>query len=132
MSTDRVKIPAKRSMLTVTGAAIALAGIIAGYGFISRTQSKQEVVDWTSRQTTPTVSLARFIAEPSDQTLTLPGNIQPFNKAAIYARVNGYLKSWQHDIGTPVKAGETLAVIDAPDLDQQLSQAMATLASVRA
>jgi RND family efflux transporter MFP subunit len=62
----------------------------------------------------------------------LPGNIQPFNKAAIYARVNGYLKSWQHDIGSPVKAGEALATIDAPDLDQQLSQAKATLASVRA
>jgi RND family efflux transporter MFP subunit len=62
----------------------------------------------------------------------LPGNIQPFNRAAIFARVSGYVKSWDHDIGSPVKAGQVLATIDAPDLDQQLGQAKATLASVRA
>lgn len=132
MSTDGVKSPAKRSLLTVAGAALMLAGVIAGYGFMSRVQSKQEVVNWAVRQATPTVSLASFIPTPPNQTLTLPGNVQPFNKATIYARVNGYLKSWEHDIGTPVKAGQALAIIDAPDLDQQLSQAKATLASVRA
>lgn len=132
MSTDGVKVPAKRSLLTIAGAALIFAGVIAGYGYMSRVQSKQEVVDWTNRQTTPTVSLVSFIPTPASQTLTLPGNVQPFNKAAIYARVNGYLKSWDHDIGTPVKPGQTLAIIDAPDLDQQLSQAKATLASVRA
>jgi RND family efflux transporter MFP subunit len=132
MLTDSVKIPAKRSLLTTAGAALVVAGIIAGYGFMSRAQSKQEVTDWTNQQTTVTVSLASFMPTPPNQTLTLPGNIQPFNKAAIYARVNGYLKSWDHDIGTPVKAGQALALIDAPDLDQQLGQAKATLASVRA
>jgi RND family efflux transporter MFP subunit len=80
----------------------------------------------------PTVALAQPIPGSSEQTLTLPGNIQPFNRAAIFARVNGYVKSWDHDIGTAVKAGQVLATIDAPDLDQQLSQAKATLASVRA
>ena len=74
----------------------------------------------------------RLIPGSSHQTLTLPGNIQPFNRAAIFARVNGYVKSWDHDIGSPVKAGQVLATIDAPDLDQQLGQAKATLASVRA
>lgn len=132
MSTDGVKIPARRSLLTVAAAAVMVAGIVAGYGFMTRAQSKQEAVDWTNRQTVPTVSLASIIPSDPHQTLTLPGNIQPFNKAAIYARVNGYVESWTHDIGTPVKAGEPLAVIDAPDLDQQLSQAKATLASVRA
>lgn len=132
MSTDSVKIPARRSLLTVAAAAVMVAGIVAGYGFMSRAQSKQEAVDWTNRQTVPTVSLASITPSDPHQTLTLPGNIQPFNKAAIYARVNGYVESWTHDIGTPVKAGEPLAVIDAPDLDQQLSQAKATLASVRA
>lgn len=132
MSTDGVKIPARRSLLTVAAAAVMVAGIVAGYGFMTRAQSKQEAVDWTDRQTVPTVSLASIIPSDPHQTLTLPGNIQPFNKAAIYARVNGYVESWTHDIGTPVKAGEPLAVIDAPDLDQQLSQAKATLASVRA
>lgn len=131
MSTDSVKIPARR-LLTVAAAAVMVAGVVAGYGFMSRAQSKQEAVDWTNRQTVTTVSLASIIPSDPHQTLTLPGNIQPFNKAAIYARVNGYVQSWTHDIGTPVKAGEPLAVIDAPDLDQQLSQAKATLASVRA
>lgn len=132
MSTDSVKIPARRSLLTVAAAAVIVAGIVAGYGFMSRAQSKQEAVDWTNWQTVPTVKLASIIPSDPHQMLTLPGNIQPFNKAAIYARVNGYVQSWTHDIGTPVKAGEPLAVIDAPDLDQQLSQAKATLASVRA
>jgi RND family efflux transporter MFP subunit len=105
---------------------------VVGYGFVDRAQSKQEVVQWTNTQTIPTVALAQIIPGSSHQTLTLPGNIQPFNKAAIFARVNGYVKSWDHDIGSPVKAGQALATIDAPDLDQQLSQAKATLASVRA
>jgi RND family efflux transporter MFP subunit len=90
------------------------------------------VVNWTNAQSMPTVALAQPIPGSSQQTLTLPGNIQPFNRAAIFARVNGYVKSWDHDIGTAVKAGQVLATIDAPDLDQQLSQAKATLASVRA
>jgi RND family efflux transporter MFP subunit len=66
------------------------------------------------------------------QVVILPGTIQPFYKAAIYARVNGYLKSWQQDIGAHVAAGQELASIDAPDLDQQLAQGRATLASAKA
>jgi RND family efflux transporter MFP subunit len=111
---------------------VLLAGVVVGYGFIDRAKSKQEVVQWTNTQTIPTVALAQLIPGSSHQTLTLPGNIQPFNKAAIFARVNGYVKSWDHDIGSPVKTGQALATMDAPDLDQQLSQAKATLASVRA
>ncbi|WP_197681281.1 efflux RND transporter periplasmic adaptor subunit [Afipia sp. GAS231] len=118
--------------MTTAAAGALLAGIVIGYGFISRAQSKQEVVQWTDAQAIPTVALAQSIAGASHQTLTLPGNIQPLNKAAIFARVNGYVKSWDHDIGSAVKAGQVLATIDAPDLDQQLSQARATLASVRA
>ncbi|HWX06670.1 MAG TPA: efflux RND transporter periplasmic adaptor subunit, partial [Bradyrhizobium sp.] len=83
-------------------------------------------------QAVPTVALAQPLPSSANQTLTLPGNIQPLNKAAILARVNGYVKSWDHNIGSSVKAGQVLATIDAPDLDQQLSQAKATLASVRA
>src|SRR6202040_1741852 len=68
----------------------------------------------------------------AEQKLILPGNLQPYSKATIYARVNGYLKSWNKDIGAQVKAGEVLASIEAPDLDQQLAQAKATLASAKA
>src|SRR6266436_2540968 len=132
MPTEDIKPPSRRRLLTVATAAVLLAGVVVGYGFLGRAQSKQEVVQWTNTQAIPTVALAQLIPGSSHQTLTLPGNIQPFNRAAIFARVNGYVKSWDHDIGSPVKAGQVLASIDAPDLDQQLGQAKATLASVRA
>jgi RND family efflux transporter MFP subunit len=132
MPTEQIKTPSKRSLVKAAIAAAVLAGVVVGYGFIQRTESKQEVVQWTNAQATPTVALAQPLPGNPHQTLTLPGNIQPFNRAAILARVNGYVKSWDHDIGSQVKAGQVLATIDAPDLDQQLSQAKATLASVRA
>jgi RND family efflux transporter MFP subunit len=132
MPSQDIKAPGRRSLLTAAIAALLLAGAVVGYGFVERAQSKQEVVQWTNAQAIPAVALAQLIPGSPHQTLTLPGNIQPFNRAAILARVNGYVKSWDHDIGTTVKAGQVLATIDAPDLDQQLSQAKATLASVRA
>src|SRR5712672_3956189 len=132
MPPEDIKTPSRRSLLTAAAAAVLLASVVVGYGFVGRAQSKQAVVQWTDTQATPTVALARSIPGGSQQTLTLPGNIQPFNRAAIFARVNGYVKSWDHDIGSSVKSGQALATIDAPDLDQQLSQAKATLASVRA
>jgi RND family efflux transporter MFP subunit len=132
MPSEDIKAPGRRSLVTVAAAAVLLASAVVGYGFMTRAQSKQEVVQWTNTQAIPTVALAQLIPGGTHQTLTLPGNIQPFNRAAIFARVNGYVKSWDHDIGSSVKAGQVLATIDAPDLDQQLGQAKATLASVRA
>jgi RND family efflux transporter MFP subunit len=132
MPSEDIEAPSRRSLLTAVTAAVLLSGAVVGYGFMERAQSKQEVVQWTNAQAIPTVALAQPISGGTHQMLTLPGNIQPFNRAAIFARVNGYVKSWDHDIGSPVKAGQVLATIDAPDLDQQLGQAKATLASVRA
>src|SRR5216683_1126955 len=132
MLSEDIKAPGRRSLLIAAAAAILLASVVVGNGFVDRAQSKQEVVQWTNTQAIPTVALAQLTPASPHQTLTLPGNIQPFNRAAIFARVNGYVKSWDHDIGSSVKAGQMLATIDAPDLDQQLGQAKATLASVRA
>src|SRR3981081_2958674 len=132
MPSEDFRVPSRRSLLTTAAAAVLLAGIVIGYGFINRAQSKQEVVDWTNTQATPARAPPQPVPGSPQQTLTLPGNIQPLNKAAIYARVNGYVKGWDHDIGSAVKAGQVLATIDAPDLDQQLGQAKATLASVKA
>src|SRR5712672_3350284 len=131
MPSEDIKAPGRKSLLTAAAAAVLMAGIVLSYGFIGRAQSKQEVLDWTNTHAIPTVALAARLPGSSHQTLTLPGNIQPFNRAAILARVNGYVKSWDHDIGTTVKAGQVLATIDAPDLDQQLSPPKATLASVK-
>src|SRR3984893_11269958 len=132
MSSEDIKPPSKRSLLAAATAAVVLGSVVCGYGFIERAESKQEVVHWTNTQAIPTVALAQFIPGGTHQTLTLPGNIQPYTTPAIFSRVNGYVKSWDHDIGSSVKAGQVLATIDAPDLDQQLSQAKATLASVKA
>src|SRR4030081_1522923 len=132
MPSQDIKAPSRRSLLTAGTAAVLLASVVVGKGLLNRAQSKQEVVQWTSAQAIPTVALAQLTPGGTHQTVTLPGNIQPYNRAALFARVNGYVKTWDHDIGSPVKAGQVLATIDAPDLDQQLSQANATLASVKA
>ncbi|HEX4636950.1 MAG TPA: efflux RND transporter periplasmic adaptor subunit [Rhizomicrobium sp.] len=104
-----------------------LAAAIVAMGVGMRFHGQQSVTQWSKSQALPTVSLVHFTGGTTGDSISLPGNIQAFNKAAIYARVSGYLKSWQTDIGSPVKAGQLLAVIDAPDLDQQYAQAKANL-----
>src|ERR1700730_19173563 len=132
MSSQPVKTPRPRRLIIVGILGLVAAGAIAANGLISRARDKQELVQWTNAQAVPTVALAQITRSDAGQGLILPGNIQPYNKAAIYARVNGYLKSWNKDIGAQVKAGDVLALIDAPDLDQQFAQAKATLASAKA
>ena len=83
--------------------------------------------DVTEAQSIPTVALVTPAHVEGDGGLELPGRLQAYISAPIYARVPGYLKSWTHDIGSHVKAGEILAEIDTPDLDQQLRQARADL-----
>jgi RND family efflux transporter MFP subunit len=130
MSSQPVKT--LRRLLLVGMIALVAATATAGYGLVSRAQSKQDLVQWTNAQAVPTVALATLEHGDPNRSLTLPGSVQPYYKAAIYARVSGYLKSWNKDIGAAVKAGEVLASIEAPDLDQQLAQARATLASAKA
>ena len=132
MSQQSDKTPRLRRLLLVGIIVAVAAGSIAVNGLISRHRTNQDLVKWSSAQAIPTVALAQLVHGDAAQMLILPGDIQPLNKAAIYARVNGYLKSWQQDIGAHVKAGQVLATIEAPDLDQQLAQAKATLASAKA
>jgi RND family efflux transporter MFP subunit len=89
-------------------------------------------MQWANAQAVPTVALATIARGDAERKLILPGSLQPYSKATTYARVNGYLKTWNKDIGAPVKAGEVLASIETPELDQQLAQAKATLASAKA
>ena len=70
--------------------------------------------------------------DDAQQQLVLPGNVQAYYDAPIYARVPGYLKKWYFDIGAPVKAGDVLAEIETPEIDQQLEQARADLATAQA
>jgi RND family efflux transporter MFP subunit len=132
MSPEPVKTPRPRRLMLVGIIALVAAGAIAANGLISRARSTQDLDQWTKAQAVPTVALATLAHGDAEQSLILPGNIQPYYKAAIYARVSGYLKSWEQDIGARVKAGQVLALIDTPDLDQQLEQAKADLATANA
>jgi RND family efflux transporter MFP subunit len=109
--------------------AAVVAVVVVGAGLLTRTMASQRLKSWTDAQAIPTVSVVRPGAASGDQALVLPGQVQAFNDAPIHARVPGYLKAWYHDIGDKVKAGELLASIDTPDLDQQLGQAKADLAT---
>jgi RND family efflux transporter MFP subunit len=125
------KTPSSRLLARSAMAAALVAVAIAGGGFLSRAHTAHQNAQWSQAQAVPTVSLAKLQAE-QDSSVELPGTAQPFQKAQIFARVSGYLHGWQADIGTRVKAGQTLAVIDAPDLDQQLVQARGDLEMARA
>jgi RND family efflux transporter MFP subunit len=132
MSPQQPKTLSPSQLLLVGIIALIAAGGIAANGLIGRARDKQDLVQWTNAQATPTVALAKLLRGDGEQKLILPGAVQPYSKATIYARVSGYLKGWNKDIGAPVKAGDVLASIEAPDLDQQLAQARATLASAKA
>src|ERR1700694_5535375 len=123
MTQDDIKMPRPRRLLLILAAAVIAAGAVVANGIIGRGHSAQGRAQWTDQQAIPTVALASLVRGGATQDLTLPGTIQAFNKASIYARVSGYLKNWQQDIGAHVKAGQSLASIDTPDLDQQLAQA---------
>lgn len=108
---------------------IVLAAALVAAGVISR-RSQAEQVQAASTPVVPMVSIVSA-GQAAGAALELPARIEPWQRAPIYARVSGYLKSWRVDIGATVKAGQTLADIETPDLDQQLLQAKAELATAR-
>ena len=125
--------PVSRSLLWT---ALFLAGGVAAYvvysGLSSRSADAVHLKEHAQSQSVMTVTVIAPSPANATPTLELPGRIEAFAKAPIYARISGYLKSWKADIGTPVKAGQLLAEIDTPDLDQQILQAKAELASTQA
>jgi RND family efflux transporter MFP subunit len=108
---------------------IVLAAALVAAGVMSR-RSQAEQVNEASAPLVPTVSVLAA-KQITGAPLELPARIEAWQRAPIYARVSGYLKSWSVDIGAPVKSGQQLADIETPDLDQQLLQAKAELASAR-
>jgi len=107
--------------------ALVLAGAIAATGILARQTSYDSQATWTRAQATPTVAVHTPITETAARSLTLPGDVEAYYQAPIYARVNGYVKMWYKDIGDRVHAGDVLATIDAPELDQQMRQMKADL-----
>jgi len=111
---------------------VLVAVLIAGYGIWQRAAEKSELTAWTAQNVIPTVAIIYPTGDTIARTLSLPGDVEAFYEAPIFARVSGYLASWNSDIGARVKAGDVLAVIDTPELDQQLLQAQADLATAQA
>jgi RND family efflux transporter MFP subunit len=112
------------------GAAMLLIVLIAGV--TTRKIADAHLRDWTEKQAVPVVSVTAPDTRGRRASIELPGRLEAYSQAQIFARVSGYIKEWKADIGTPVKAGQTLAEIDAPDLDQQIMQAQADVASATA
>jgi len=125
---------AKRS-LTRWLAPLIVAAIVGGLlasGIRSRVKDNAALCAVTDQMAVPSVSVALPKRAALAQEIVLPGNIQPFISSPIYARTDGYLKKWYFDIGAHVKTGQLLAVIQTPEVDQQLAQARAALATAQA
>ena len=122
-----------RRSLALTGLiAIVLVTVVVVDGVWSRNASDARLKEVTNAQAVPTVAVIHPTVGANQSSLDLPGRLEAYSRAPIYARVGGFLKAWYVDIGAPVKAGQLMAEIEAPDLDQQLLQAKAALASAQA
>jgi RND family efflux transporter MFP subunit len=99
--------------------------ILVVWGIVSRILDQHRLQKATDDQAVPVVALVDAKSSPAEEELVLPGNVQANYDTAVYARVSGYVKQWYTDIGTPVKAGQLLADIDTPEVDDQLRQAEA-------
>jgi RND family efflux transporter MFP subunit len=125
--------PVSRRKLGLFGVVAGIAAVLVVItGIRAREDSSAKLREWTDTQAIPTVAVTLPDARVLSATLDLPGRLEAYQRAPIYARVSGYLKNWNADIGAQVKAGQVIAEIEAPDLDQQLLQARADLASQQA
>jgi RND family efflux transporter MFP subunit len=125
--------PVSRRKLGIFGViGLTAAVVIVLNGIRAREQANAELRQWTDDQAIPTVAVVQPDAKALSATIDLPGRLEAYYRAPIFARVSGYLKSWSTDIGAKVKVGDVIAEIEAPDLDQQLLQARADLASQEA
>lgn len=123
--------PRKHTWL-IAVAAILVFGGIAVYGIFTRLAEENTVRAETAQMAVPSVSVISPQRSAPAQEIVLPGNVQPFISSPIYARTNGYVKNWYADIGAHVGKGQLLAVIETPEVDQQLAQSRSNLATARA
>jgi RND family efflux transporter MFP subunit len=111
-------------------ALLLILGIL--WGIAARSADERQLTQATHASSELTVSVTHPIVTGEAGEIALPGNTQAFNDTPIYARTNGYLKEWRTDIGTQVTKGQLLGEIDTPEVDRELSQAEADLATARA
>jgi RND family efflux transporter MFP subunit len=122
----------RRGLYIAGVSALIVAAVVVIFGITTRKVADAKLQEWTERQAVPVVAVAPPGTHGKKMTFSLPGRLEAYIQAQMYARVTGYVKKWDVDIGAPVKAGQLLAEIDAPDLDQQIMQAEANLASAKA
>jgi RND family efflux transporter MFP subunit len=108
-----------------------VAAVVIG-GIVPRLRAKEALKKETYDLAVPTVNVARPKQGAPQMEIVLPGNMQAFTDSPVYARTNGYLKKWYVDIGGRVKAGQLLAEIETPEVDQQLQQARSQLNTAKA
>jgi RND family efflux transporter MFP subunit len=123
---------APRKMNPYLWGLLIVALMLATWGEAHRVMARNTLRQKTADEATPTVVTVAPTRSASGEELVLPGTVQAYSEARIYARTNGYLKSWSVDIGSTVRKGQLLAEIDTPEVDQQLAQAVADLATARA
>jgi len=121
----------RKSWLALAIAVIVVAALLAS-GIWSRVKARNTLDKETAQAAFPAVSVVSPKQTTPTDEIILPGNVQPFITSPIYARTNGYLKKWYFDIGAHVKKGELLAVIETPEVDQQLEQARSNLLTAQA
>jgi RND family efflux transporter MFP subunit len=122
---------ARKSWLVLAVALVVIAALLVS-GIWSRVRARTTLKAETAQVALTAVSVVSPKQTASAQEIILPGNVQPFITSPIYARTNGYLRKWYVDIGAYVKQGELLAVIDTPEVDQQLQQARSNLLTAQA
>jgi len=121
----------RKSWLALAIAVIAVVALLAS-GIWSRVKARNTLNTETAQAALPAVSVVSPKRTAPADEIILPGNVQPFITSPIYARTNGYLKKWYFDIGAHVKQGQLLAVIETPEVDQQLQQARSNLLTAQA
>jgi len=113
-------------------AALGIAVVLAAWGIVSRVSERATLATDTAELAIPTVSTIKAMPSSAADELVLPGSVQAYYEAMIFARTNGYVRQWYTDIGSRVKKGQLLAEIDTPEVDQQLRQARADFVTARA
>jgi RND family efflux transporter MFP subunit len=128
--TPKLKLP--RKMNPRLWGLLIVAIMLAAWGEAHRVIARSTLRQKTADEAAPIVATVAPSRSALGEELVLPGTVQAYSEARIYARTNGYLKSWLVDIGSAVRKGQLLAEIDTPEVDQQLAQAIADLATARA
>jgi RND family efflux transporter MFP subunit len=119
-------------VFTILFLVVILLVVLGAITLFQRRTQYQALAKETETRAIPTVAVIHASVESAQEDLVLPGAMQAYVESPIYARTNGYLKKWHHDIGSRIGKGDLLADIDTPEVDQQLSQARADLTTAQA